>query len=152
MDLYHTSPNEITTVTKNGRFGEFLFFSSAEYVMTAGAYVTYSLNIDKYSFIDAGHIFYDESAGILADLVAELADRIGCSESDAESLIDESKSVFDIDCAVEAEDLADAAWDVQHFTARAAKLLGYDGVRVTDEQGTAYMIDMLGRESEIVRI
>ena len=31
----------------------------------------------------------------------------------------------------------------------AAKVLGFRGVRVSDEQGTSYMIDMLGRERDL---
>ncbi|MBQ3301672.1 MAG: hypothetical protein IJI03_12400 [Rudaea sp.] len=44
---------------------------------------------------------------------------------------------------------ADDSWDVQRYTARAAKVLGFRGVRVSDEQGTSYMIDMLGRERDL---
>jgi hypothetical protein len=40
----------------------------------------------------------------------------------------------------------------EHFTARAAALLGFRGVAVSDEQGTAYLIDMAGREGELERV
>lgn len=148
MELFHTSPSEIKAINTDGRFGEFLFFSSHVYQMAAGEALTYSIEIDEDQIIEASQLFYHDDAAQLESLVAELASRLDVSEEDAEALIEESKSVFDID-SIEAEDAADASWDVQLFTARAAKILGFRGVAVEDEQGTAYMIDMLGRESEL---
>lgn len=146
MDLFHTSPAEIKNIT-TGRFGEFLFFSSREYVMCAGNHVTYKLEVADDEIIAAGSIFFHEDAGKLEELVAELSDQLGVDADVAEALIEESKSVHDLD-EIEAEDAADLSWEVQRFTAHAAKILGFRGVAVADEQGTAYMIDMQGRESE----
>ena len=146
LELFHTSPEAITEITDDGRFGEFLFFSGRVYQMTAYQCAIYSIEIDDDSIIDAGQIFYHEDAAKLDELVAELAHMLSIDCDDAEALIEEKKSVFDF---VDAEDVAEAGWDVQHFTARAAKMLGLRGVRVQDEQGAAYMIDMLGRESEL---
>lgn len=148
MELFHTSPSEIKAITANGRFGEFLFFSDRVYVMTAGDYVAYKLEIADDAIIAARQLFWHEDAVKLAPLVVELARRLGVSEEEAEALIEESKSVYDID-SIEAEDAADASWDVQHFTARAAKILGFRGVAVSDETGISYMIDMLGQESTL---
>ncbi|HHK5070544.1 TPA: hypothetical protein ACQT1J_002290 [Pseudomonas aeruginosa] len=36
--------------------------------------------------------------------------------------------------------------------AKAAKTLGFRGVSMQDEQGTCYMIDMLGHDAELVRV
>lgn len=149
MKLFHTSPNEISAITSAGRFGSFLFFSARVYTMTAGEALVYSLEIDDDSIVEAGRLFYHEDAAKLQLLVDELAARLGIDEDDAEALIDESKSVFDLD-GVEG-DLGEMSWDVQHFTARAAALLGYRGVAVRDEQGTSYLIDMAGREGELER-
>ncbi|WP_288076476.1 hypothetical protein [Pseudomonas sp.] len=150
MQLFHTSPAEIAAISKSGRFGEFLFFSSDVYVMTAGDAVTYSLELDEDAIIDADRLFYHEDAEKLDALVAELADRFEIDADTAEDLIAEKASVYDLD-SIEPEDMADASWDVQRFTARAAKILGFRGVAVSDEQGTAYMIDMLGREADLVK-
>lgn len=150
MQLFHTSPTELTAIDNTGRFGEFLFFSAREYVMTAGSHITYSVEIDDGAIIAAGRLFYHDDAAKLDGLVAELAARLGVSPETAEALIEESQSVFDLD-HIEPEDAADAAWDVQHCTARAAKLLGFRAVAISDEQGTAYLVDMLGRESELVK-
>lgn len=149
MELFHTSSKAITKITSDGRFGEFLFFSSRVYAMTAGTPVVYSIELADADVIEACQLFYHEDAAKLGDLVAELANRLGIDSDEAEALIEESKSVYDLD-NIEAEDAADASWDVQMFTARAAKLLGFRAVRVTDEQGAAYMVDMLGREADLV--
>lgn len=150
MQLFHTSPSEITKIDETGRFGSFLFFSNHVYQMAAGPVVTYSVEMDEDSIIEAGQLFYHEDAEKMESLVAELAERLGVDEDIAEALIEESKSVYDLDC-INSEDAADLSWDVQHFTARAARILGFRGVKVEDEQGTAYLIDMLDRESELVR-
>lgn len=91
------------------------------------------------------------SLSLLAGLVDEVATRFDIDEDTAESLIDETASIYDIDSNVEPEDMADASWDIQHYTARAAKLLGFRAVAVSDEQGTAYLVDMIGHESELVK-
>ena len=151
MQLTHTSPTEITRIDTSGRFGEFLFFASDTYVMTAGDYFTYTIELDEGEVIRAGQLFFHEDAEKLADLVAEVANRFDINEGDAEALIEESKSIYDIDSNVEVEDMGEAGWDIQQYTARAAKMLGFRAVAVTDEQGTSYMVDMLGREGELVK-
>lgn len=151
MQLTHTSPTEITSINSRGRFGEFLFFADSEYVMTSGKHIAYTIEVDDAAVIRAGKLFHHDDAAKLDSLVAEVAARFDIDEDDAEALIEESKSIFDIDSNVEAEDLADASWDIQHYTARAAKMLGFRAVQVTDEQGTAYLVDMLGREADLVK-
>lgn len=151
MELFHTSPTEIQKITANGRFGEFLFFSSHVYAMTADDFVTYSLELDDDQIIAAGQLFYHEDAEKLAPLVAELAAQLSIDEETAEALIEESKQVFDLD-EIDPEDAGEIAWDVQRFTARAAKILGFRAVQVQDEQGSAWLVDMLGREDELKRI
>lgn len=148
MELFHTSPSKIEKIGSTGRFGEFLFFSSSIYTMTAASPVVYRLELSDSDVIEAGQLFYHDDAGKLQGLVADLAARLGVSEEDAEGLIEESLSVYDLD-SIPAEDAADASWDVQLFTARAAKALGFRAVQVLDEQGAAWMVDMLGRESEL---
>ncbi len=150
MQVFHTSPTEISKITEAGRFGSFLFFSGHVYHMTAGEALVYSLDIGEDEIIEAGQLFYHDDAEKLAPLVTELAARMGIDEATAEALIEESQQVHDLD-GIDMEDAADLSWDVQHFTARAARVLGFRGVAVSDEQGTAYLIDMLGRESDLVR-
>lgn len=142
MQLFHTSPSQIDTISTSGRFGEFLFFSSHVYTMTVQAPVVYSIELDDSALIEAGSLFYHEDAAKLNDLVAEFCERFDVDTDTAEEIISERQQLDSCD--------ADDLWDVQHFTARAAKALGFRAVRVMDEQGAAYMIDMLGRESELV--
>jgi hypothetical protein len=141
MELFHTSPSKITKINDNGRFGSFLFFSSRVYVMTAGASVVHQLEVDEDEIIEARSLFYHEDAALLDDLVAEFCDRFDVDTETAEDIISERGQLDSTD--------ADDLWDVQHYTARAAQILGFRGVRVSDEQGAAYMINMLGFEAEL---
>jgi hypothetical protein len=61
------------------------------------------------------------------------------------SLLSEISSPWDYDFCD-----ADLSWWLQSQTARAARALGFDGVEVSDEQGTSIMIDMLGKTSVAV--
>lgn len=151
MQLFHTSPTKIDKISASGRFGEFLFFSNDVYVMTSADPVVYSLELADDEVIEAGRLFFHDDAEKLQPLVEELAARLRVSEEDAEALIEESKSAHDID-SIDPEDSADASWDAQLFTARAAKLLGFRAVQVRDEQGAAWMVDMLGREAELAAV
>lgn len=146
MRLYHTSPEPITAIHGDGLFGSHLFFSSRIYVMTAqSTHVTYAVEIDESDVISAGRLFYHPGAARLDALVAEVAGRFDISAETAEHLIEESIAPHE----VEGRDID--AWEIQHATARAASILGYRGVAVRDEQGTAYMIDMKGSEADLVQ-
>ena len=150
MKLFHTSPAAITEINAYGRFGEFLFFSDDVYVTTAGEHVVYGINLEDSDIIEASQLFYHEDVDKLTGLVEKVMGIVGCDEDTAEELIAQREDVHSIDCDIEPEDLADASWDIQAITAQAAKLLGFRGVEVQDEQGTAYMISMAGRENEMV--
>ena len=144
IELFHTG-GEIKEITKDGFFGEFLFFSCSIYKMSAGVVNVYKIEVDEDDFIRAGSLFYHDDAEKLTGLVSEFCDKYGVDEDTAEEIISERASAWN-----EIEDCDEnTAWDVQRFAARAAKTLGYRGVRVQDEQGGAWMIDMLGREQEL---
>lgn len=144
VKLYHTSPDASIPVHAHGLLGSFLCFASRPYVMTAASecYV-YSIEIEESEFIEARALFHHERASELDGLVAEFAARFGLQTDDAEDIIAERAQLDSGD--------ADELWHVQHVTCRAAKYLGFSGVVGRDEQGTVYMIDMLGRESELRR-
>lgn len=144
MELFHTSPNEITNITKFGRFNEFLCFSSDVYAMAAREFVTYKIDIEDESLISAGSLFYHENAEKLTGLISEFCSRFDVDEDTAEEIMSEREQLDSCD--------ADDLWDVQVFTARAAKLLGFRGCIMNDEQGTLYMIDMLSREADLVKL
>lgn len=150
MQLFHTSPEAIIEVTSKGRFGGSLFFSANEYVMTAGNHVVYGLEIDESAIIEAGALFYHEDSEKLQTLVEQVMGMVGCDEDTAEELIAQREDVHSIDSDLDVEDLADASWDIQAIAGKAAILLGYRGVELEDEQGAAYLINMIGHESEMV--
>lgn len=143
MGLFHTG--NVTKINTWGTFGSFLFFSADVYKTSAGAANIYKIEIDGNEIIEAYSLFYHEDAAKLDSLVSELAEKYGIDEDVAADLISEKANAW-----AEIEDCdAETSWEIQHYTARAAKILGYRGVQVEDEQGAAYMIDMLGRESEL---
>lgn len=153
MELIHTSPAPISTINSNGRFGDFLFFAAAEYVMTAAkGHVTYSLEQDEDRIIDAEQMFYHENAAALAPLVERVMGMVGCDEDTAEELIAQRTDVHAIDANIEAEDLAEVSWDIQRITGEAAVALGFQGVSMNDEQGRAMLIKMTGREGELALV
>jgi len=149
MKLFHTSPAEITEIHGDGRFGEFLFFSADEYVMTAGDHVTYAIEVGEDDLIDAEQLFYHEDAERLAPLVEKVMEMVGCDEDTAEELIAQTEDVHSIDCDIEPEDLAEVSWEIQRITGEAAVMLGFRGAAMSDEQGRAYLIHMAGRENEL---
>ena len=152
MELFHTSPTKITEINSSGRFGSFLFFAGEAYRMAAGTVITYKIELDEEEIISASRMFWHDDAEKLTGLVEELAERLGCDADTAEALIEEKTSIYDVadDLGLDAEDLADISWDIQHVSARAARLLGFRGVAVSDEQGVSVMVDMAGHESELV--
>lgn len=150
MELFHTSPSEIASITTGGRYGEFLCFASKPYSMSAGSVVTYKVEVDEADIIEAGSLYYHEDAGELADLTERVMEMVGCDEVTAEELISQRADVFSLD-NIDADDAGEVSWDIQAISAQAAKLLGFRGVRMQDEQGACYMIDMIGRENDLER-
>lgn len=143
MELFHTG--NVTKINTWGTLGSFLFFSADIYKTSAGAANVYKMEIDDSEIIEACSLFYHEDAEKLDSLVSELAEKYGIDEDVAADLISEKANAWNEIQYCDAE----TSWEMQHYTARAAKILGYRGVQVEDEQGAAYMIDMLGRESEL---
>jgi len=149
MHLIHTSPTEITEINSVGRFGGFLWFSDHEYVMSVGDYVVYTIDVDDSEIIRAKHLFYHDDADVLDGLVKQVIALVGCDHDTAQSLIDQTASIYTIDCEIDPEDIADVDWDIQHITGQAALSLGFRGASMQDEQGTAYLIYMMGYESKL---
>jgi len=139
MQLFHTSPNNITAINSTGLFGGFLCFSADIYTMTAGNFITYSIEVDDDDIIEASRLFYHEDAEKLDGLVQRVMAMLGCDEDTAEEMLSQKDDCGD----------AELSWEIQGLTAKAAKALGFRGVSMKDEQGTCYMIDMLGREREL---
>ncbi|OUI99542.1 AcrIF11 family anti-CRISPR ADP-ribosyltransferase [Acetobacter cibinongensis] len=153
MELIHTSDEVIKKIHKDGTFDTFLFFSASKYLAGSVAsrkHYTYKIEIEEEEILEASRMFYLHEPKEISDIISTVMSRYGVDEDTACNLLDESESIYDVES--EAEDLAEAAWEMQTYTAKAARSLGYRGVQVTDEQGAAWMIDMFGREADLVRV
>lgn len=150
MELFHTSPTEITEINAAGRFGEFLCFADEPYKMSASDVFTYRIEVSDDEVISARSLFWHEDAEKLAPFVEQVMQMAECDEDMAEALIAQRADVHELD-HIDPENMADMSWDIQKVTAKAAKALGFRGVAMNDEQGVCYMIDMLGRENELDR-
>lgn len=150
LTLYHCSHDVIETITDDGLFGSFLFFGTEP---SHYGHVVHSIDIDvDEEVIKAGRIFYEENAlnnPALDAVVEKVIEVFGVDEATAEELISERVSIYDIKEDASAEDCAENSWLMQYYTACAAQALGFRGVAVSDEYGTSYMLNMLGREHEL---
>lgn len=137
--LYHTSPAVITKPEKFGRFGEFIFFSSGVYTTTEVASpVVYGIDEDQLKIVEAKAMPYiDNFHVICADIINRAAEMFGVDFDTAHDILTERVSEWDY------TDDPEKSWDRQTLTAKAAKLMGFDGVMTQDEQGAAYMISIV---------
>lgn len=135
--MYHTSPNKIESglINNYGVAGSCLFFSNDVYVMTASrSYYVYEADFDC---VRASQLHDDE-------IIADVARYFDVDESTAESLLDGTQSELFLD-DFEGED----SWWLQGKRGECAVKMGFDGCKDEDEQGTVYIIPMLGREDEL---
>lgn len=148
LELFHTSFGEIEKIDDSGLFGSFLFFSSDVYF--TGGDTKYKMEISEDDIIAACTLFNHDNSTCAAveAIVSEVEERFDIDWDTATDLLSERISGFDEIDGFDGED----SWYMQHCTARIARALGFRGVCVTDEQGSAYMIDMKGRENDLVKI
>ena len=140
MKLIHTSPNPIEEIDEFGTFGENLCFAASEYVMTAKSdYVVYELEIDDEKIIRAYNL-YDE------EIIKDIAERLGVDEYIADRILDGRESALDY--GADAED----DWWIQEQQGNCAKKMGYEACESVDEQGAVWIVPMLGREKDLVRV
>lgn len=137
MQIFHTSPSPITKITDNGMFGECLCFSIDVYTMSACDTLTYSIDMGEDDVIEASSFFYRDDCGLLNGIVASVMELTDCDEDQAQEYISQRDSYCD----------AEIDWRIQGYTGEAAKLLGYGAASAQDEQGTVYIVPMMGRES-----
>lgn len=137
--IYHTSPAVIAKPQKFGRFGEFVFFSSGVYTMTEVANpVVYGIDESTLSIVEACSMAHIENFHVIcADIINDVAEMFDVDFDTAHDILTEKESEWDYDCD------AEKSWDRQKLTAKAAKRMGFDGVRVEDGQGAAYMISIV---------
>ena len=137
--IYHTSPAVIAKPQKFGRFGEFVFFSSGVYTMTEVVNpVVYGIDESTLSIVEACSMAHIENFDVIcADIINDVAEMFDVDFDTAHDILTEKESEWNYDCD------AEKSWDRQTSTAKAAKLMGFDGVQVNDEQGAAYIISIV---------
>ena len=137
--IYHTSPAVIAKQQKFGRFGEFVFFSSGVYTMTEVVNpVVYGIDESTLNIVEACSMAHIENFDVIcADIINDVAEMFDVDFDTAHDILTEKESEWNYDCD------AEKSWDRQKLTAKAAKLMGFDGVQVEDEQGAAYMISIV---------
>ena len=137
MEIYHTSPNKIEKINSYGIAGDCLFFSADIYTMTAAPeYAVYSIEISEDQIIKASDL-YDE------EIVSEIAEEFGVDVEVAEGLLDGSENEWDFDCD------AEKSWWLQGKQGECAKKMGYEACLSKDEQGSVYIVPLLGREEDL---
>lgn len=136
--MYHTSPSQIEkgSINKFGIAGDCLFFSSEIYRMSEASAFVYEADFDCI----ATSQLYDEA------IVAEIAARFDVDADTAESLLDGHENEWDH--GADGED----SWWLQGKRGECAVKMGYDGCEDEDEQGTVYIVPMMGREHELTLI
>lgn len=133
--MFHTSPEQIIKVHNNGIAGSCLFFSDDEYVMTTSS--TYYVYEADFNCVSASQL-YDY------DIIAEIYEYFDVDYELAEALLDASENEWDLE-NTEGDD----SWWLQGKRGECAVKMGYDGCQDKDEQGTVYIVPMMGRESEL---
>lgn len=145
MVLYHTSPEEIKKPHDEGRFGEGIFFSHQPYYMTEKDDPwLYEMDEDEDETIDASSFFYRDDWAKISPIVDKIEKKLNVDFDTASGLLDGSVNIWDLDLDLDIseEKKADFDWDLQKYAGEAAKLLGYKGVRLKDEQGTSYLMNI----------
>jgi len=138
MKITHTSPTEITKITPFHLFEGSLFFSTNGYTMTQSNVIyTYSMDIDEEEITDQFEL-YDE------EIITEISEELNISVEDAERVLDGRDSAI-----LDHFSTAEQDWWIQAKQAECAKKMGFVGVESVDENGTVYIINMIGKESEL---
>ena len=155
LTLIHTSPVEIKEITKNGVFGDILFFASEEYHMGKTSHV-YSLEVGEDKIINMTQL-KDEK--IIQEILDDLEGMKLTQEPDlelAESILDGSQYLLDLIPEDQMEygcgDYSEYLWDIQTYQGRCAKKMGYEVCQSFDEQGTVWIVPMMGRENDLTLV
>ena len=123
MKIIHTSPNKIEKINDSGIFGDCLFFSANEYMMTQSDIVyVYSLEISEEK-ICAVYDLYDE------EIIRNIAEVLEISEDDAERVLNSRDTVWEHGGGGEID------WWVQGKQGECAKRMGLRPPRVEMNKG-----------------
>jgi hypothetical protein len=142
MTIYHTSPEEIKKPHDQGRFGEGLFFSNEPYFMTQSDDPwTYEMEEDEDDIIPASSFFYRDDSRKLDPILDKIEKQFKVDFETAQGLLDGSINLHKIETNISPEDIGEFDYDLQKYAGEAAKLLGFKGVELRDEQGSSYLMN-----------
>lgn len=146
--LYHTSPNQIGKINKEGPFVDCLCFSGRKYKMTHGQVHVYALDIDESDILYLRRLWYleitKEEKPAVDKTVSRVMQLFDVDEETAQNLLDESENPWDY------TDDEEKAWELQGLSGSIAAAVGYRCAVGRDEQGTVYIVPMFERESELI--
>lgn len=133
--MFHTSPNQIEhgIINNDGIAGSCLFFSDDIYRMSESSIYVYEAD---FNCIITNKL-HDET------IIEEISDRFNVDVEIAECLLDGSENEWDHGADGEL------SWWLQGKRGECAVKMGYDGCEDEDEQGTVYIVPMVGREHEL---
>ncbi len=136
MIIYHTSPRKITEIRSDGVFGSGLFFALDPYWMkfSEDGYI-YSLDRDNLNILEIGDVAYDSE-------MWEKSEKLLCKMAKCLGVSNASEALEDMETGEHTKHDCDLSFLSQKYALDLAKNLGFDGVELRDEQGTAYLIDM----------
>lgn len=181
MKLYHTSPRDIEKIHDQGLYGSSLFFSHNPYFMGGHEGIVYEMDIDENEILDVSRIPYLDLEDFekIKPVVEEIQEITELNEEESTDLLSEKKDIQSLYNELEEyanfyhendhneddkqrklnlyenlgqKDLGDIAWKIQSLAGKAAKLLGFRGAKLFDEQGVSYLIDMMNKEYDLKKI
>ena len=133
--IYHVSPIKIEKINDSGLFGHGLFF--ADHECKAGKFA-YSLNSDDLKIIRAGSLCYHIDGSADADVKA-FAKRYGLDVDTAfDAICERNVNLYDF---LSPDDACDAGFEIQRLGLVLAEKLGFDAVKLFDENGTVWLVN-----------
>ena len=146
ITVYHTSPAKIEKIKPHqGHFSGALFFSATEYAM-GPVKAIYSINLEDDQIIEVSDLDNTEVVAEVVETVQSYLD-MEIDEDEALDLLTGYSSIWDIAEASDSTDIGEFDWALQGLQAKAARNMGYLAAESIDEQGTVYIINMIGREN-----
>lgn len=156
MKLTHRTQAELE-LNKKGLWGDFIFFTCEN---SHYGKISYELDIDDDEILSCEDIAYsdlvDNEVNKLAECI-KFQTGIELDFDTVQNLLSEQLSVYGVeeiadfyinDCSL----YADFTIEQQKLTAKAAKKMGYNVVKINDEFGKSYMVDINVYFSKIKRI
>ena len=143
--VFHTSPQEIKEIRKDGRFDDVLFFSDREYSM-GKVRAVYSIDLDERQVINGRDLEFTGKAEkkAIKELIA-ISDKELTKDEAFELLTEKANATDLLRDRMDPESVSELSFDVQRLQGRIASEDGFQAFRGRDEQGTVYIVPMSGK-------